>query len=49
MLWLIRAGAWPPSAFVLCLTNDVIWWIPFAIYVRDAWPAFRLDTGRPLR
>jgi len=21
---------------VLCLTNDVIWWIPFALYLRDA-------------
>src|ERR1700730_16190261 len=27
MLWLIGTGAWPPSAFVLCLTNDLIWWI----------------------
>ena len=29
-------AAGPPSAFVLCLTNDVIWWIPFALYLRDA-------------
>jgi len=36
MIWLIRSGTWPPSAFVLCLTNDVIWWIPFALYLRDA-------------
>jgi hypothetical protein len=25
----------------LVLTNDLIWWIPFACYLRDAWPAFR--------
>jgi hypothetical protein len=49
MLWLIRTGAWPPSAFVLCLTNDLIWWIPFALYLRDAWPSFRLDAHEPGR
>jgi hypothetical protein len=38
MLWLIWGGTWPASAFVLCLTNDVIWWIPFALYLHDAWP-----------
>jgi len=29
----------------LCLTNDFIWWIPFALYLRDAWPAFTGDGG----
>jgi hypothetical protein len=43
MLWLIRTAAWPRSAFVLCLTNDLIWWIPFALYLRDAWPAFQRE------
>ena len=28
MVWLIRRGAWPLSALVLCVTNDFIWWIP---------------------
>jgi len=41
MVWLIRGGTWPPSAFVLCLTNDLIWWIPFGLYLHDAWPALR--------
>jgi hypothetical protein len=36
MLWLIATGAWPRSAFVLCLTNDLIWWIPFGLYLYDA-------------
>jgi hypothetical protein len=43
MIALIRDGTWPPSAFVLCLTNDCIWWIPFGLYLHDAWPAFRQD------
>ena len=39
----IATGAWPPSAVVLCLTNDFVWWVPFALYLRDAWPAYRRD------
>jgi hypothetical protein len=41
MVWLIRTGVWPSSAFVMCLTNDLIWWIPFGLYLRDGWRAFR--------
>jgi hypothetical protein len=44
MLWLIRTGVWPPSAFVLCVTNDLMWWIPFGLYLHDAWPVFRLSA-----
>ena len=35
MLRLIATGEWPSSALVLCLTNDFIWWIPFALYLHD--------------
>ena len=45
MFWLIWSGTWPSSAVVLCVTNDFIWWIPFAVYLHDAWPAFRADAG----
>jgi hypothetical protein len=38
MFWMIWSGAWPASALVLCVTNDFIWWIPFGVYLRDAWP-----------
>ena len=38
---LILSGAWPPATLVLCLTNDFIWWIPFALYLRDSWPYYR--------
>ena len=44
MLWLIWTGAWPASAIVLCVTNDFIWWIPFGVYLSDAWPAFRVNA-----
>jgi hypothetical protein len=45
MLWLIWSGAWPASALTLCLTNDFIWWVPFALYLHDAWPAFRAQAA----
>ncbi len=34
---LIWTGAWPPATLVLCLTNDIIWWVPFGLYLVDAW------------
>ena len=40
---LIIDGVWPRSTIVLCLTNDFIWWIPFAIYLVDSWPWFVSD------
>lgn len=32
---LIWTGAWPPATAILCVTNDLIWWIPFALYLYD--------------
>ena len=40
---LIWSGAWPPATLLLSLTNDFIWWIPFSLYLYDAWPFFRRD------
>jgi hypothetical protein len=44
---LIANGTWPARTIALCLTNDLIWWVPFTIYLRDAWPAFRRDLREP--
>jgi hypothetical protein len=43
---LIWSGVWPPSTAVLCLTNDLIWWVPFALYLYDAWPFYRREMAR---
>lgn len=43
---LIARGTWPPATVILCLTNDFIWWIPFGLYLVDAWPEFRRDLTR---
>jgi hypothetical protein len=37
LLW---SGQWPPASAVLCVSNDLIWWLPFGLYLYDAWPAF---------
>lgn len=44
MVWLISSGAWPSKAIVLCATNDFVWWIPFLLYLIDAWPRFKLES-----
>jgi hypothetical protein len=38
---LIWSGIWPVRTTILCVTNDLIWWIPFGLYLYDAWPVFR--------
>src|SRR6266536_726455 len=43
---LIWNGVWPASTIVLCLTNDLIWWIPFSIYLYDSWPIFIANFRR---
>ena len=45
---LILSGQWPMATIVLCLTNDLIWWIPFALYLRHAWPFFYKDLQNDL-
>ena len=42
---LLLSGHWPLRAGVLCLTNDLIWWLPFTIYLRDSWRYFRADLA----
>jgi hypothetical protein len=40
---LILRGEWPLATSVLCLTNDVIWWVPFGMYLWDV----RRAASRP--
>jgi hypothetical protein len=30
------------------LTNDLIWWIPFTLYLAHAWPFFYDDIRRDI-
>ncbi|MCX6048450.1 MAG: hypothetical protein NT075_25380 [Chloroflexi bacterium] len=40
LVYLIASGQWPLSTIILSITNDFIWWLPFALYLVDAWPFF---------
>ena len=46
MIALVWSGTWPLSALWLSLTNDFIWWLPFALYLKDAWPSFEASSRR---
>jgi hypothetical protein len=43
---LLVRGEWPLRAGVLCVSNDLIWWLPFALYLHDAWPSYRATLRR---
>jgi hypothetical protein len=45
---LIWNGTWPMKSVILCVTNDFLWWIPFAIYLRDV-RAFRRGASASSR
>lgn len=39
----VATGELKSSAVILIITNDLIWWLPFGLYLYDAWPAFRQE------
>ena len=41
--YLVLGETWPLTTVILILTNDVVWWAPFVLYLRDAWPTFRRE------
>jgi hypothetical protein len=45
MAWNIYQGTWPAAAALLCLTNDIMWWLPFGLYLYDAWPSASSPSG----
>lgn len=45
LLRLIWTGQWPLATVVVCVTNDFVWWIPFGLYLHDAWPRRLCETG----
>jgi len=43
LLMLVARGKWAPAALVLNVTNDLIWLVPFAIYLLDSWGYYKKD------
>jgi hypothetical protein len=35
-LLLYLRGSWPLASGVLILTNDLVWWLPFGLYLADS-------------
>jgi small multidrug resistance pump len=42
-LFLVATGRWPLKTGILCLMNDLLWWIPFALFLLD--PSFRKNIS----
>ncbi|RSO09180.1 hypothetical protein DMH26_01605 [Streptomyces sp. WAC 05379] len=40
-LWLAVTGEWPLASGVILVANDLIWWVPFALYLHDCLPQWR--------
>lgn len=43
VVWLVLTGRWPAQALLVIVTNDLLWWAPFTLYLRDTWPVFLRD------
>lgn len=41
--WALWQGSLPGVFAWTCVFNDLIWWIPFALVLRHAWDAFRME------
>jgi hypothetical protein len=42
------SNAWPPRLAMLCIYNDLIWWLPFALFlIRGTWMARKLESLAP--
>lgn len=42
----ISAGSWPATALTVVVFNDLLWWLPFGVYLYDAWPHLRSELRR---
>lgn len=48
MAYVVATGDWTlRAALAVTITNDLIWWAPFALYLRDAWPFWRNQVASP--
>jgi len=35
--YLVWVGRWPAATLIGCATNDLVWWLPFWLYLFDVW------------
>ncbi len=41
----VLGGKFPPLFGLNILTNDLLWWIPFVLILKDAWTSRRLTQS----
>lgn len=46
MAWSLARGTLPPVAGLLCVFNDLIWWVPFGLII---WGAYRENPNQFLK
>lgn len=46
LAYLIATRQWPATTIFMCLANDFVWWVPFGLYLHDAWPSFYREVAR---
>lgn len=45
-VWAYLQGIWPLATIITIVTNDLIWWIPFFLYLRASWPYYEADLKK---
>ena len=45
MVQALWTGALPWGFALNCVTNDLIWWVPFALILKHAWDGHQTDSG----
>ena len=43
---LVAHGKWPVGSIFLILANDVVWWVPFGLYLHDAVRSVRIPSPK---
>lgn len=45
LVYLIATRQWPANTIFMCVANDFVWWVPFGLYLHDAWPYFYREVA----
>lgn len=46
--WYLVQGAFPLTFGLVIIFNDLIWWVPFALILREAWNSGKMSASQPI-
>ena len=46
--WYLVQGAFPLTFGLVIIFNDLIWWVPFALILREAWRSGKISVNQPI-